>query len=644
MSQVWADGVFKSVFTLGGVFEDEMHEEIFNNAHNRVHTGRYTSTEIDKASSVSDDEKDRADIDKKPEAVHSRTESLIVSKKLGYDKSRYEVDENSRVTSGFGNFTFRKPGNFATEFRRIDDEERISGEITKFKDCINIVKVRNWYWLVKKKYGNVLNNYKCYWLNLYRPYDEYDIESSLVKNEYLYGCHCFEYCFRLTYQKREKLMHDLKTDENADADITGCRWIMTVFGWIGSCIKTCIMCVGKDNRNKEDVEVEVELEDKNYGNCKKKRKDSKCQKCKKRCCKGCKRTIGCMFDEICNIVLLLIFTGILGGLYYVDVSSVNEVGTNNDYGQSLNESSTTQQYGLCDTIWQDVDGKYPISAVDVTILSSIAYALYQDNEKDNVNISKMINVYFDNKYKIVSESKSEPAFFHMKAKNTSIHVDYIIVRGTQDFYDILQDLTLYVEISTFQILRWIFPFLTPLPNTFIRSLIYYASMTEGLINSEARSRFGDVVYNYTNNYLNKLDYETNLYIIGHSLGGAIAQVVGSRLYEKSGNNGYEYDHYISSYGVNSPGTLYSSGKFDFEMDSLQFTSVSLLTENDPVSMVDSHAGVVQTVQCNEDFSVECHRVRVPVCELATFCDNNAASHSEYLVKYCDGDAWADILY
>ena len=111
------------------------------------------------------------------------------------------------------------------------------------------------------------------------------------------------------------------------------------------------------------------------------------------------------------------------------------------------------------------------------------------------------------------------------------------------------------------------------------------------------------------------------------------QVVAAQLYEASSK--FDQSFYVSSFGLNSPGTLYSSAKFGFEIDSLQLTSTSLLTENDIVSMVDQHSGTVQQIQCNQDFYFQCHFSGTPICEMFSNCAVNVPLQYDVLYDFCN---------
>eukprot|EP01084_Bolivina_argentea_P116144 206417_1 len=85
-----------------------------------------------------------------------------------------------------------------------------------------------------------------------------------------------------------------------------------------------------------------------------------------------------------------------------------------------------------------------------------------------------------------------------------------------------------------------------------------ASMTEQLINVDVRAGFDEPTYDYLSIYLENTT-TPHLHIVGHSLGGGIASIVAANLFEN------DYDSFITSFGVCSPGVLYSSAKFGCNM-------------------------------------------------------------------------------
>ena len=132
---------------------------------------------------------------------------------------------------------------------------------------------------------------------------------------------------------------------------------------------------------------------------------------------------------------------------------------------------------------------------------------------DKFNFTQILDGYFDGDFKLVDVQYDVPYYFHIKHK--SVDVDYLSIRGTANTQEILQDISLFVEVGLFQQLQSLVPFLNALPQSFVTRFIYYASLTEDLINADVRDRFDEPIYNYLEGYL--ANTTTSLHIIGHSL-------------------------------------------------------------------------------------------------------------------------------
>ena len=70
---------------------------------------------------------------------------------------------------------------------------------------------------------------------------------------------------------------------------------------------------------------------------------------------------------------------LLFALYYLTATSDGTISTNSivtEGSSNLNVNNTTivtntQQYGMCDSSWQDIDGYVSMSVIDVPILTEI---------------------------------------------------------------------------------------------------------------------------------------------------------------------------------------------------------------------------------------------------------------------------------
>ena len=122
----------------------------------------------------------------------------------------------------------------------------------------------------------------------------------------------------------------------------------------------------------------------------------------------------------------------------------------------------------------------------------------------------------------------------------------------------------------------------------------------------------------------------------HTIGG-IAQIVAAKLFEHD-RKGQDN---IISFGLSSPGTLYSGRKFGFSADSLDKTSVSVLPRRDIVGMVDEHGGIVQEIECDAKSVDGCHYAQTSFCEMFEQCGNATIRNITFAECVCIGRGRTD---
>ena len=443
-------------------------------------------------------------------------------------------------------------------------------------------------------------NYEQYWLNVYRPFDEYDMEANEDSRKIMHGwkwlkpcLDCEVYCLMSKKDRMRRKMMDQKR---------------------------------KRNKHLHKSKTNAELFKYNF------------QRDLKRRYQICARFCGYCLDNTCNICLFAIMFVLLVSIFYLsdELAGNGESTSSGIFGFSRsitandNDDNETQGfYSICASEFKpytDIDDdddlsllfndtfipdSAKLSVLDLMFLMQAAY------EMDRYNLTKMINIYFNNTFRIVDANYEEPFWFHVE--HNEVPLSIISVRGTATLLDAMQDLSLFVEVSIFEGLEWVFPFLNALPTSFIRRIIYYASLPEGLINRDARARFDDPVYDQAEKYLSsKKDtlsdgIKETMFVVGHSLGGGVSQIVAARLHSE----GYTQD--IRSVGMCSPGTLLSSAKFDFGISDLDITSNSILPRRDIVSLIDDHGGSVQEVECDAESALTCHLVETVICEIYSNC-------------------------
>jgi len=168
-----------------------------------------------------------------------------------------------------------------------------------------------------------------------------------------------------------------------------------------------------------------------------------------------------------------------------------------------------------------------------------------------------------------------------------------------------------------------------------------------MIDPTLRERYDEPVYNYVQKNLSsslrrsRVDGVANktVFVIGHSLGGGIAEIVAAKFADQGYSNVY-------SFGLSSPGTVYSSSKFGFSVEALDKSSISVLPRRDPVSSVDRHGGVAQTIECDAAEMVLCHLCTRSFCEIFQDCGTHLARNVSFAKCVCgnathDAKSWEE---
>ena len=100
--------------------------------------------------------------------------------------------------------------------------------------------------------------------------------------------------------------------------------------------------------------------------------------------------------------------------------------------------------------------------------------------------------------------------------------------------------------------------------------------------------------------------EDNVVMVGHSLGGGLAQIVGVR-------------HNFTTFSFSGPGIKMSHRKFNIrDVESIDQLVVSIQPERDVVPMIDIQSLNVNHISCKKS-TLDCHSMTRTICELVTQC-------------------------
>ncbi len=232
---------------------------------------------------------------------------------------------------------------------------------------------------------------------------------------------------------------------------------------------------------------------------------------------------------------------------------------------------------------------------------------------------------------------NKPIFYHIY--NQEYDIDIISIGGVNisNPKQLLLDIGLWSEVAMFEIFSWCIPLTSILPKAFIRQFIGFVSIFETIIAPNIKTDFYKPIYNYITDSNNiHLENDCTILLIGHSLGGSIAQIVAAQLYD----NGYGENNNIISFGLSTPGLIYSSGKFDFTVENLDKSSVSVIGRRDVITNIDQHGGFIQNIECNAENDEECHNPITSFCQMYNQCNKDLIRNVSFVQCLChDKKEW-----
>ena len=175
---------------------------------------------------------------------------------------------------------------------------------------------------------------------------------------------------------------------------------------------------------------------------------------------------------------------------------------------------TMPTYPICDVVLRN--NEY-LTTMDLIYLTKTAYFANSTNE-----VSHQFALWFGDDFaeywnvSTLSIHAKEPTFYHIY--NKQYNFDLIVVRGTRGATDILQDISLWSEVSTFQLFSLLIPLTDLFPMSFIRYFVESASFSEHIIAPNVRQKYDTPVYEFIRD--NIMTHGDDYVIVaGHSLGG-----------------------------------------------------------------------------------------------------------------------------
>ncbi|GLD93261.1 hypothetical protein PINS_up001853 [Pythium insidiosum] len=97
-----------------------------------------------------------------------------------------------------------------------------------------------------------------------------------------------------------------------------------------------------------------------------------------------------------------------------------------------------------------------------------------------------------------------------------------------------------------------------------------------------------------------------LVLTGHSLGGAMAAMVGAKTK-------------TPAVSFSGPGLLFSRGRFGVDDDDIRDYVLTIKPRRDVVPQVDELGGMIQEIECRRTNPLGCHSTQTHLCELYASC-------------------------
>eukprot|EP01065_Artemidia_motanka_P023504 TRINITY_DN28115_c0_g1_i1.p1 TRINITY_DN28115_c0_g1~~TRINITY_DN28115_c0_g1_i1.p1 ORF type:complete len:740 (+),score=141.06 TRINITY_DN28115_c0_g1_i1:50-2269(+) len=251
---------------------------------------------------------------------------------------------------------------------------------------------------------------------------------------------------------------------------------------------------------------------------------------------------------------------------------------------------------------------HPLS--EYGMLASFAYLPHK--EKEDFRSRLLPGWEFVGSRDVVEHEDDAPVgFSHLRNGNLSA----VVIRGTRmaDFLDWAQDLDIWLEASLLELFAALLPGLALWPSSLLSDGIGLLSRLQHLIEPRGRDGRGRAYYAPVEAYVRRLKgpkgcsgpHCPQVVLVGHSLGGGLASIVGTRLD-------------LPAVSICGPGIATLSRKLGVSRRDIDRHVTSIEPTNDIVPKIGTQGGSRLSVTCNEQV-VHCHMPNWVMCELIEQC-------------------------
>mmetsp|Transcript_20469 Transcript_20469/g.44323 ORF Transcript_20469/g.44323 Transcript_20469/m.44323 type:complete len:720 (-) Transcript_20469:161-2320(-) len=264
------------------------------------------------------------------------------------------------------------------------------------------------------------------------------------------------------------------------------------------------------------------------------------------------------------------------------------------------------KYPWCDLL----HGGTGLTVADYALLTALPYLRQHD-----ASVDMLLTHLFPTFESVpVSRSDSSPVVFH-HLRDPSTRVSLIVIKGTtkKSLFDWVQNLDIWLESLLFQAGQNVLPFLGFWPEQVVSDMLRRVSFMEEYNRGNSHDTYPRHYYVPVQRYVTSLleqerrrrDGRDTVVLVGHSLGGGLAKIVGARLK-------------LPAVSLSGPGIVNLRQKIGVDRDDIASQIVNLLPSNDPVPLIGLQGGTILNFHCSGD-AADCHDPVFVACELFHRC-------------------------